>query len=132
MVSGLFGQPLLCYCANLNRAISLPKKYPMLDSKQTTVGFKVSALKKREIEQVAADLGIDVSTYLRDQILYQHERVKRLSRVPDELVFEESEIEYSLKAIRYFSELYPQYTTSQEVESSFKYSHKKSITYSFK
>lgn len=85
----------------------------MIDSKQTTVGFKVAALKKREIEQTAADLGIDVSTYLRDYLLASHEKVNRLSVVPDELVFNESEIEESLKIVNYLKKLNPKYTTSK-------------------
>ena len=85
----------------------------MLDSKQTTVGFKVAALKKREIEQTAADLGIDVSTYLRDRILAQHESVTRLSKVPDELVFHEDEIEVALRAIKYLKKKHPKHSTSK-------------------
>lgn len=85
----------------------------MLDSKQVTIGFKVAVLKKREIEQTAADLGIDVSTYLRDRLLAQHESVTRLSKVPDELVFDGDEIEVALRAIRFLKKKHPKYSTSK-------------------
>ena len=85
----------------------------MIDSKQTTVGFKVAALKKKEIEQTAADLGIDVSTYLRDYLLAGHQKVNRLSAVPDELIFNESEIGEALKIINYLKKLNPKYSNSK-------------------
>ena len=84
----------------------------MIDSKQTTVGFKVAALTKKEIEQTAADLGIDVSTYLRDRLLARHESVARLSKMPDELVFHEDEIEVALRAIKFLKKRHPKHSTS--------------------
>ena len=92
----------------------------MIDSKQFTVGFKVSAFKKKEIEQTAADLGIDVSTYLRDRILAQHEKVNRLSIVPDELVFNETEIEEALRAIKYLKKKHPKVSTSKLMQAALK------------
>lgn len=56
------------------------------DFKQVTVGFKVTALQKREIEAAAKRVGVDVSTYLRDMLLGGHEKVRRFTNVPDELV----------------------------------------------
>jgi len=85
----------------------------MIDSKQTTVGFKVAAFKKREIEQTAADLGMDVSTYLRDGIMGMHEKITRLSHIPDELVVNSEEIESALKAILYLKRKHPKKSTSK-------------------
>lgn len=85
----------------------------MNDSKQVVIGFKVSALKKKKIEQTAADLGVDVSTYLRDRILPRHEKVARLTKVPNELVIEEGEIEMALKAVRYLKRRHPKVSTSK-------------------
>lgn len=90
----------------------------MIDSKQVTIGFKVSAFKKKEIEQTAADLGVDVSTYLRDGILAQHEKVARLSRLPDELIFHESEIEEALKLVCRLKKEYPKCSTSKLLEGA--------------
>ena len=85
----------------------------MIDSKQITVGFKVPALKKKEIDRTAAELGVDVSTYLRDGILGDHEKIKRLSNVPDELVFAPEDIEAALETIQYLQSRHPKASSSQ-------------------
>lgn len=85
----------------------------MIDSKQVTIGFKVAALKKKEITQTAADLEMDVSTYLREGILGTHEKVARLSHIPDELVFDTEDIETALKVVQYLKGRHPKQSTSK-------------------
>jgi len=85
----------------------------MIDSKQTTVGFKVDGLTKKEIARTAAELGVDVSTYLRDGILGEHEKIKRLSNVPDELVIDEEDLETALKIVQYLKGRHPKHSTSK-------------------
>ena len=94
----------------------------MLDSKQITVGFKVAALKKKEIAQTAADLGMDVSTYLREGILGEHEKVARLSHVPDELVFDTEDIETALKVVQYLKGKHPKQSASKIILAALKLS----------
>ena len=59
---------------------------------QVTIGFKVPASQKREIDQTAKNIGIDTSKYIRGLVMKNHKKVNKLSNYPEKLIF--NDIEY--------------------------------------
>ena len=59
---------------------------------QVVVGFKVPASKKREIDQTAKNLSMDISTYMRGIVMENHEKINQLSTYPEKLIFNDAEI----------------------------------------
>ncbi len=63
---------------------------------QVTVGFKVPALVKKNIDNTAKEYGMDTSSYLRSILLDKHKRLAKVMHTPDELLLASEDAEQIL------------------------------------
>lgn len=79
---------------------------------QITVGFKVTAQQKHDIEAAAKRLDTDVSAYLRSLLLPGHEKVKRFLHLPDEVLVAPQQVQEAIEAITVLRGKYPKRSPS--------------------
>lgn len=80
--------------------------------KAVTIGCKVSPEEKRQVEQIATNLGMDKSGYMRARLFQEHQKMQQLSALPHDLVIAPEYADAIFNLMQKLKEKHPNQRTS--------------------